>query len=60
MKSGVFPTPKRDGVTGQGETKNIPRSLRWKPLASSYVCSIVQRLGDLARPIPVWIDIFIS
>ena len=44
MKSGVFPTLKRGGGIGQGETKNIPSSLTWKPLVSSYVSNIVQRL----------------
>ena len=51
MKAIVFPTPKIGGVTGQGETKNIPSLLRWKPLASYYVGSITQRIGDLGKPL---------
>ena len=34
-KSGIFPTPKRGGVTGVGETKISLDRLGGKPLASS-------------------------
>ena len=35
MKSGVFSTPNRGGVSGQGETKTSLARLGGKPLASS-------------------------
>ena len=60
MKSGVLPIPKRGEVIGQGETKIIPSSLRWKTIASCYGDSIIQRLGDLGRPMLVLTDSLIS
>ena len=55
MKFGVSPIPKRGEVTGQNKTKNmLALGVRTKKVP--YVCNIVQKLGDLGRPIPTLVD----
>ena len=55
MKSDVSPTPKKGGVTGKSETKNM-LALGVRTKLVPYVDNIVQRLGDLGRPIPTLVD----
>ena len=59
MKSDVYAKPKRGGVTGKSETKNM-LALGVKTKLVPYVGNIVQRLGDLGRPIPTLVHSLIS
>ena len=58
MKSTVFSTSKRGGITDKNETE-LPSILRWRHPLASYpmLAKIVRRLGDTRRPWLTWVVI---